>query len=225
MSRGNGNFIGSTVLFPSSGIWSLKDAQLYAIPIDYLIVGGGNSQGKGGSIVSGSVLLQKSTVTVTVGAINGASLFLGKSAAAGLSGAAATQVAGPTAFTGYLTTSDGQPGGGPAFNAGTAGYANLYGGMGGNGGAGNLWSIDGKYYGAGIGGIWSPSGFNENGQPFTGGSGSNGTGYGNFGSGNVAGGVIISYVSNTNLFSGGTITLVNGRKYHTFSSSGFLVPL
>ena len=226
MARGNASLIGQTRRYPASGVWSLKDAQQYAIAIDYLIVGGGNSQGKGGSIVYGSALLQKSTITVTVGAINGTSSLLGLTAAAGLPGAAATQNAGPTVYTGYAATSSGQPGGGPAFNAGTSGSCDLYSAYGGSGGAGNLWPIDGKYYGAGIAGTRSTGGYNNNGfDPWGGSAGSNGLGYGNFGSGNMAGGVIISYVSETNLFSGGTITLVNGRKYHSFSSSGFLVPL
>lgn len=226
MSRINGGVVGLTRLYPSSGIWGVRNGQQYAIAIDYAIIGGGNSQGKGGSCVFGSTLIQKSSLAVTVGAINGASSFIGLTAAAGLSGAAPTQSAGPTVYTGYASTSDGQPGGGPAFNAGTGGSCDLYSASGGSGGAGNLWSINGAYYGAGIAGTRSTGGFNNNGQdPWGGSAGSNGFGYGNYGSGNMAGGVIISYVSSTNLFTGGTVTLVNGRKYHSFSSSGLLVPI
>jgi hypothetical protein len=225
MSRVNGGMVGATKLYPSSGIWSLRNAQLFAIPIDYAIIGGGNSQGKGGSCIFGSALIQKSSLAVTVGAVNGTSSFLGLTAAAGLSGNAPTQTYGPNVYGYSITTANGQPGGGPAFNAGGGGYVDQYGGSGGTGGAGNLYPIDGKYYGAGIGGYRSASGFTNEAIGWTGSTGANGTGYGNFGSGNMAGGVIISYVSSTDLFTGGTVTLVNGRKFHTFSSSGLLVPL
>jgi hypothetical protein len=225
MVRGNGGIIGRLRRYPSTGVWSIREAQLKTVSIDYAIVGGGNSQGKGGSLAYGSTLIQRTTQAVTVGAINGASLFLGITAAAGLSGAAATQSAGPTSFNTYAYTSSGQPGGGPAFNAGTGGSCDLISAYGGSGGAGNLWPINGQYYGAGIKGYRSTGGLNNYGEdPWRGSEGANGLGFGNYGTGNMAGGVIISYVSGVYLFTGGTRTIVSGRVYHSFSSSGFLIP-
>lgn len=224
MSRVNGGIAGQARLYPSSGIWSLRDAlNRAAINIDYAIVGGGNSSGKGGSCIFGSAVLSRLSQTVTVGAVNGTSTFNGLTAAAGLSGS-------PTSYfanwdEGGVTTYAGSAGGGPAFNAGLAGSAGVYGGTGGKGGDGNLWSVNGLRYGAGVGGGFSPYGSVPGGGPVNGGAGANGAGYGNFGSGGGAGGVILSYLSNQAIWFGGTVTIVSGRVYHSFSSSGVLVPL
>ena len=224
MARGNGSLIGQTQRYPASGLWSLQEARLRAaINIDYAIVGGGNSGGKGGSCIFGSALLSRTTQTVTVGAVNGTSTFNGLTAAAGLAGSPASHFANWD--EGGVTTYDGSAGGGPAFNAGTAGTAGVYGGTGGKGGDGNLWSVNGLRYGAGVGGGFSPYGSVPGGGPVNGGPGASGLGAGNFGTGGGPGGVILSYLSNQALYFGGTTTIVSGRVYHSFSSSGFLVPL
>lgn len=224
MARGNGSLIGQTQRYPESGLWSPQEARLRAaINIDYAIVGGGNSGGKGGSCIFGSALLSRTTQTVTVGAVNGTSTFNGLTAAAGLSGSPASYFAAWD--EGGVTTYDGSAGGGPAFNAGTAGSAGYASGSGGAGGAGNLWSINGLRYGAGVGGGFYPYGSSPYGGPVGGSVGANGLGAGNFGTGGGSGGVILSYISSQALYFGGTTTIVSGRVYHSFSSSGFLVPL
>ena len=224
MARGNGGALGVYLAYPSSGVWSARDAQLRAaINIDYAIVGGGNSGGKGGSCIFGSALLSRVMQTVTVGAVNGTSTFYGLTAAAGLAGSPASHFYNWD--EGGVTTYDGSAGGGPAFNAGTAGSAGYGGGNGGTGGNGNLWSINGLRYGAGVGCGFYPYGSSPYGGPVAGASGASGLGAGNYGTGGGLGGVIISYLSPQVLFFGGSTTIVSGRVYHNFSASGFLVPI
>ena len=224
MARGNGSLIGQTQRYPASGLWSLQEARLRAaINIDYAIIGGGASGGNGGYTLFGSAPVSRIQYAVTVGAVNGSSSFNGLTAAAGISGSSASHFYNWD--EGGVTTYDGMNGGGPAYNAGTAGSAGYSSGYGGNGGNGNIWLINGQRYGAGAGGGFYPYGFSAYGGPVGGSAGTNGLGYGNFGSGGYAGGIILSYLASQAIWFGGTTTIVSGRVYHTFSSSGFLVPL
>lgn len=224
MGRGNGGTIGVYRPYPASGIWSAREAQLKAaIKIDYAVIGGGASGGRGGSFVSGNTFLPRAQIAVTVGAVNGSSTFNGVTAAAGIAG-------DPTLrsyqwMEGWGYAYDGMAGGGPAFNAPTNGSPGRPASYGGKGGDGNLWSIDGQYYGAGKGGAAWASGYIPDSPPPYGVPGANGLGWGNYGSGTTGGGVILSYLSNVPYFFGGTITVVSGRVYHSFGSSGFLVPI
>lgn len=223
MSRGNGGLVGVYNRYPGSGIWSLREAQLKAaIKIDYAVIGGGNSGGTGGACSFGSALVSRIAQTVTVGAINGSSNFLGVTANAGAGGSPTlrSSIWGEGSAYAY----DGMPGGSPANNAGVSGYATWDYGAGGAGGNGNLWSIDGNYYGGGLGGSAWSGGSSPRG-PIVIIQGTNGLGASNYGGGNRSGGVIASYLSNVPLFFGGTTTVVSGRVYHSFGSSGFLVPL
>lgn len=111
------------------------------------------------------------------------------------------------------------------------------------GGNGSSWPITGTTYGGGGGGGADYSGLKSGGAGGGGTGGSGGgsptagtanTGGGGGGGGSWGGGtyspganggsgvVIVSYVSGSQLFSGGSVTNSGGRYYHTFTSSGTL---
>jgi len=221
------------------------------ITINYMVAAnGGTSNGAGGSggqVFIGTQTLSTSTsYPVYVNFSGGMSQFNGVSANPGNNGGGYGGSGGscpgftsggggdsvtwpaipfaPWTAGGYAAAGGGGAGvggnGGNASDALPSGYY-IYGG---NGGPGILF-IDGNYYGAGGGGsAYSVS--NTDGNEPNAYNGSNGTGYGNFGSADSLGGVIISYVSSIQLYNGGTVTSTGTgatkRWYHTFSSSGTL---
>lgn len=233
----------------ASGAFGLPNSKPSFISVDYLIVGGTGAIGAddgggggGGQVKQSTFSLSTSTTYLaTVGASTGSSTFNAITSAGGVSGQ-------NTALINGTNNNGGTSGSGNAGGSGQAIYLSDYntpwasgggGGQGavggngsavgydpgvyngGNGGVGVAWTITGTYYGGGGGGGASGRG---HGTPS---AGSGGTGYNAFGS--LSGGVIISYVSSIQLYTGGTITSSGTgptkRWFHTFTSSSNLVPL
>lgn len=194
-----------------------------AVSVDYIVIGGGGYNGNGnvggGNVRTGTYAVSTS-LTMTVGSVGGSSSAFGVTATAGQNGSNAGQVhwgwdpstncdAWPGGPGGGLNGAAGTPGGGPT--------AEPYNAIGGYGGNGITWAINGVAYAGGQGGYRDGAGGGYN--------GANGAGWGNFGGGAKAGGIIVSYVSATQLLNGGTVTTSGGRYYHTFSTTGTLSKL
>ena len=196
-----------------------------ALSVDYIVIGGGGiSSGYMGNCGGGNVRTgtysASGSFTCTVGAIGSSSAAFGVTATAGQNGNN-----GGSVHWGWdaSTNCDAWPGGpggglnGAAGNPGAGGSAGEYYAAGGSGGAGITWSVNGTTYAGGLGGYRDGAGVGPNGSP--------GAGQSNFGGGGRNGGVIISYVSATQLATGGTVTSSGGRYYHTFSGTGtFIAP-
>jgi hypothetical protein len=225
-----------------------------SITSDYLIAGGGGdiggtiSPGGGGAgqirFLSSSIST-KDSYTVIVGGITGTSSFNSQTAIAGGTGSGANGGTSAAGFGGgngnsvvypvipgfppWTAGGDGYAGGGGGGAAGGGGNGAArntpdYFAQGGDGGAGVTWTVNGVVYGIGGGGIAVSISNTDGTQPIS----ANGSGGTTFGSGRVQGGVIITYVFKTQLFTGGTVTssgtFPNIRWTHTFSSSGTLAP-
>lgn len=224
------------------------------IAVDYLVVGAGGAGGSGacygggggGAMVpSNTTLGTKSNYSVTAGSFpGGSSSFNGTNANGG--GTGGDLVFNTTGGDGGAS-GNGNGGGGGLYVYYAPGYGDAYGGgggggsaggggnahtdapygyytYGGDGGNGATWSIDGKTYGGGGGGWWYDSTSGD--RP-----GSSGSNTGDFGRGDErgsgqSGGVIISYVYPTQLFTGGAVTStgsgITKRWFHSFSSNGTL---
>lgn len=214
---------------------------------NYIVVGGtgnvgGNFGGGGGSgqvqIVS-ALLSRLTNYTVVVGSATNSSSFNGTTAAGGVNGQDTNPVdstnidggasgsgnsggAGARIYLGPYNSPYGAGGGGGQGAVGGGGSAvdsppytsGVY--TGGNGGAGVVWSVNGVYYGGGGGGQAQAGGHGSSS------GGSNGTGYNPFGS--LNGGVIVSYTSATQLYTGGTVTSTGTGAstvwFHTFTTVG-----
>jgi hypothetical protein len=205
---------------------------------DFIVIGGagtgGNGGPGGGQVRTGTVTLYGDTgpFVATVGGIGGTSSFNGVSAGPGgnhqnganQAGENGGNSGGNPGGTGTLWIWPGDVNGAQWYAAGGGGAG--AGGAGGNGsndalnaaypgdgGPGVQW-IDGKHYGAGGAGVkGAPNGeYAEN-----------GIGWGNFGGG-TDGGVIVSYIYANPVFSGGNITQVGDRVYHSFNTTGYLGP-
>jgi len=220
--------------------------------------GGNNYGGGGGGYVSpatGSISTKISSAVV-VGAVGGAgssggtSSFNGTNAVGGYGGSPGSnpngggqsgngQFGGSAASGSWPAipfppwTSGGSwlagGGGGGFAGSGGAGYSTLPGSYycyGGDGGSGVPWSLTGEYFGGGGGG-GALSISNTDGQQPNAYGGAPGAGFSAF-AGDGRGGVIVSYVYPTQLFTGGTVTSTgtfpNIRWFHRFSSSGTLAP-
>ena len=219
------------------------------IRIDYAVVGGGGlsgyplASGGGGEALFGNMIASTTkSLSASVGGIAASSTFNGVTARPGHQGGNIAFEWGGTGGTGG-NSGNGRPGGngiavwysGPwAYAAGGAAGSDQSGGdaytdapgayqtYGGKGGDGSLWSIDGKRYGAGGGGLINdPTAGNRQGEP--------GLGWGNLGSSGMTGGVIISYAHPTQLFTVGAVTSTgtgtSKRWFHTLTSSQTLVPI
>ena len=232
----------------ASGAFGLPNTKPSFITANYLIVGGTGANGgdSGGGGGGGEVkqstfsLSTSATYVATVGASTQSSTFNGVTSAGGVSGQNTNTVNG-TNNAGGSSGSGNSGGGGQAvylgdnntpWGSGGGGGQGAVGGggsatgadpgtyLGGNGGVGVAWTITGTYYGGGAGGGADAKGHGSASN------GSNGTGYNAFGS--LSGGVIISYVSELQLYTGGTVTSSGSgptkRWFHTFTSTANLVP-
>lgn len=224
------------------------------IAIDYLLVGGaGNNNyagGGGGQFLplTGSIST-KTSLTVQVFGRAGQTKFNGQTAYPGYDGNGAWNsggnsnagYSGGSGSSGTWPAIPGTPpwtaggswgvggGGASAAGSGGAGYTLLpgsYYAYGGDGGSGLVWSITGQYYAGGFGG-GAASDSNTDGPQPNAYNGADGAGANAFGNGG-GGGVIVSYIYPTQLFTGGTVTssgtIPNKRWFHTFASNGTLAP-
>ena len=230
-------------MFAAHAIFQANKAVSTTITANYIVVGGtGNTGadagggGGGGQVQIVSALLSLFTnYSVVVGSATNSSSFNGTTAAGGVNGqsvnpdgtnnnggASGSGNAGGTGERVYLgdyNTPYGSGGGGGQGAVGGGGSAVGYSPgtyIGGNGGNGVVWSVNGAYYGGGAGG-----GAEGKGQGSAT-NGSNGLGYNPFGS--LNGGVIVSYTSATQLYTGGTVTSIGSGAstvwFHTFSTAG-----
>lgn len=223
-----------------------------SITSDYLIAGGGGltggtiSPGGGGAgqirFLSGSIST-KTSYSVVVGGVSGTSSFnsqtataggnasggSGGTSAAGFGGGSPNSVVYPPIGAPWTAGGDGYAGGGGGGAGGGGGNGAArntpdYFAQGGDGGAGVTWSVNSVVYGVGHGGVGISISNTDGVQP----NSANGASGATFGSGQVQGGVIITYVFKTQLFTGGTVTssgtFPNIRWTHTFSTSGTLAP-
>jgi hypothetical protein len=235
----------------ASGAFGLPNTKPPFITANYLIVGGTGSKGNlnsggggGGQVKQSTFSLSTSaTYVATVGASTQSSTFNGVTSASGLNGqdrdpADSTSIDGGASGSGnaggagariYLGPYNSPYGAGGGAGQGAVGgggsavdsppyTSGVY--SGGNGGVGVVWSVTGVYYGGGQGGGADAGGHG------TANGGSNGLGFDAFGS--LSGGVIISYVSELQLYTGGTVTSSGSgptkRWFHTFTSTANLVP-
>ena len=215
-----------------------------SISVNYLVVGGtGNigadfgGGGGGGQVKTVSAVLSLLlNYSVVVGSATNSSSFNGTVAAGGVNGQDTNPVDstninggasgsgnaggnGARVYLGPYNSPYGSGGGGGQGAVGGDGSAvgydpGVY--QGGNGGVGVVWSVNGVYYGGGGGGV------SQNGGHGSSSGGSNGTGYNPFGS--LNGGVIVSYTSATQLYTGGTVTSTGTGAstvwFHTFTTVG-----
>jgi hypothetical protein len=196
--------------------------------LDYCIIGGGGTNGNGnvggGEVMTGRTItdvLAGGGQTITIGAVGAPTNAIGITARAGQNGSNAGG-----AHWGWdgSTNCDAWPGGpgglhngavwGPGANPGGPDVHDYY-AAGGKGGDGYTWAVTAKPYAGGLGG--------QRGGAGVGNPGANGLGAGDFGGGNRAGGAIFSYISDTQLLDGGTVSTSGGRYFHTFSTSGKLI--
>ena len=221
--------------------------------ITYMLAGGGGQSGAyagdgGGQVLIGTQTLGTATTyPVTIGAVNSTSVFNGLTAAAGNPASYGTGGSSGNGYGGGNGDNATWPpippppwvdggyayaggGGGGAGGGGGNAYDALPGGYyiwGGDGGPGVVFSLNGNYYGAGAGGQ-AASYSNTDGPEPDATNGSSGTGYGNYGSANYSGGLIVSYLSILQLFTGGTVTStgsgVTKRWFHSFPSTSSLAP-
>jgi len=213
--------------------------------IDYVVLAGGGTNdqafgGAGGMQTSSATVGPGTSSPAVVGVAGGGPNIYGY----GTNGSDST-------FRGLTSTGGGGGGGGggcscssPPGSPGGCGGGGSYdnathpggtGSQGGNGGTGRCQPGVGCFNGGGggMGGsapdssaggrqlpgpglTWSP-----NGVVYARGAGNGGGS--TFGSGNVNGAVIVSYISATQKGSGGTVTSSGGRYFHTFTSSGTYV--
>ena len=219
------------------------------INLSYMIAaGGGTSTGGGWGGVGGGVVLigiftNYSTIvarTATVGGVTENSSFNGLTAAGGIPRTAdygspipGYVSGGNAAYWGWdesTWTTAGGGGTGMGGGGSDGAITDVWGQMqptGGTGGPGILWSSSAggndQYYGAGTGGqAYAPPGISTF-------NGENGTGYGNAGSANCAGQVIVSYQWPVMLFTGGAPSSTgvgsSRRIFHTLSNGQTLTPL
>lgn len=202
----------------------IKMSDLYgksnAVLVDYIVIGGGgtyaNGNVGGGNAQIGSMLIGiTETFPVVIGGIGGNSTFNNLTATAGQNGNN-----GGAAHWGWDASTNcdawpGGPGGAPLGGPAGGPTASEYFAQGGNGGNGNQWAINGKWYSGGLGGIRTGAGSGSN--------GANGLGWNDMGGGNRAGGAIFSYPGPQKL-TGGIYSFDGTRSYHTFAGSGELNP-
>ena len=243
MPKNNGGVIGpknQSGFNNTSGFVDLKNTQQKQSPltVDFAVVGGGApaisySAGGGGYCLFGSTNSwpMNASYTITVGAAGGASYANVATSDKSYYAPTGNTSSGASYFynwdEGGVTTGNGGPGGGPAYNPGTNGNAGYSSGSSGSGGNGNLWSVNGTYYGGGGAGARGAYGSSAYGGPVGGSTGTNGLGISNGGGSGASGIVIISYISSSLKFNGGTIITPtsNNRYFHIFTSSGTLTPI
>jgi hypothetical protein len=212
------------------------------IPIGSFTVTVGAGGISGGATPNGSNSSISGTGFTTITAIGGGAG--GASSASGNSGGSGGGAGGGFTSGGSGTAGQGNNGGSSSNGSGGGGGAGAAGSNGtafngGNGGNGLSSSISGSAvtYAGGGGGVGA-GGSNGSGGTGGGGAGSAGgagsgtanTGGGGGGSGSPGGGgnggsgiVIISYVSTTQLATGGTVTTAGGSYIHTFTTSGTFI--
>jgi hypothetical protein len=201
----------------------LSRFQSYAVVVG---AAGGNISSFNGSTANGGFVGADGNVGgSTVGGNGGASY-------AGFGGGSGDSVYFPPTGAPWTAGGAGWGGGGGGGAGGGGGNAASrntpdYYGQGGNGGIGVVWSVNGNYYGGGGAGGGASYSNTDGFQPNASG-GSPGNGFTAFG-GDGRGGVIVSYVSATQLYTGGTVTSTGSgaatRWFHTFTTSANLVPI
>lgn len=207
------------------------------VDIEVLVGGGGSSGTPLGGDSGGCVVVAQQTLTMdkpysaAVGGIGGTSTFNSVNATGGRIGGGRDGGSndryggGGSDHWGWDESTDTNANGGGAGAAagGGSGYIQDVVGQhqptGGSGGNGFFWALNGQYYGGGWGGgTNAPPGVTQNG-------GAMGNGWNNYCGGRRGGVIIVSYISNDAFFAGGDITFAGGRVFHTFGTSGTLVPL
>jgi hypothetical protein len=236
--------------YSGGGAGIAVSASVTQLPIEYIIVGGGGAGqssagfnangGGGGAVVSGSFICEPivKTYPIIVGAggiapasnspgLNGSdSLAFSIGAQGGFGGGNTGNSGTGSQFANFIGGFTGSNGGAGAREDGTA-TVNVSPGVfaPGSGGDGAL-TFTGLYYGAGRRAQYKVGDTIYN--------GSDGLGINNFGSGGdvsfntragngVSGSVIIRYLSNDALATGGEITITGSYIYHTFTSSADFV--
>lgn len=229
---------GINQLFAADGVTALVNTNAITLNytpsggsslVDYALVGAGGSGyglrgegGDGGAVLLGADTLGIGSYPVTIGtgqsgAAGQSSTWNGHTATGGAVGLAGD----PTLQAGKGGDGAGGPGtapgnqdggtGGPGLPSAVSGALQYYGG--GGGGNGDLASGAGGVGGGGAGGAGGNPGH----------PGVNGTGGGGGAGGAYAGGsgvLVISYPTGSLTATGGTVTTLDGRTIHTFTSSG-----
>ena len=226
------------------------------VAVDYLVIGCGGNDGAGNGYGGGGggkclPVAKTLSTTTTYAAVLGAggshtnTTFDGNTAAYGGDGAPGGSSSnyggngGPSGSGlgggggdqwGWDESTWSQAGGGGAGDqsSGGSGSVNPDNGMpqGGNGGNGYYWSYTGLFYGGGGGGWWLTIYAGDH-------NGASGAGQENYGGGSSlgdakSGAVIVTYVNQSQLWTGGTVTSTGSgastRWFHTITSNTSLVP-